>query len=422
MKFKKTVLKNGLRVITAPITDNPTVTVLVLVEAGSKYETKDINGISHFLEHMCFKGTKNRPNTSDISRELDTLGTHYNAFTGQELTGYYAKGRVSRLSQIFDVVSDLYLNPTLPKEEIEKEKGVICDELNMYEDTPMRHIQDVFMELVYGNQPAGWNIGGTKELVRSFNRDQFVAYRTKHYVPQATTVVIAGGIDQAKAIAMVKARFANVASLSKGKKVKVVEKQNAPQVKIVNKKTDQTHLVLGVRTFDIYNKKNAAMNVLSGVLGGGMSSRLFRKVRDEMGVGYYVRAAHDPYTDHGVLQVSAGVTSSRLEEVLKAILGELKKLTTELVTDAELAKVKEILIAGLSMNLESSDAVANYFGEQEILHKEILTPKEVEKRIKAVTAKEIRDLAQKYFVTKHLNLALIGPHTDETELAKLLHF
>lgn len=422
MKFKKTVLKNGLRIITAPIADNPTVTVLVLVEAGSKYETKDISGISHFLEHMCFKGTTNRPNMSDISRELDTLGTQYNAFTSQELTGYHAKGRASRLPQIFDVVSDLYLNPTLPKEEIEKEKGVICDEINMYEDTPMRHVQNVFMELLYGDQPAGWNIAGTKDIVRSFTREQFVAYRTKNYVPQATTVVIAGGIDQAKAIAMVKARFATVPSLPKTKKVKVIDTQAAPQVKIVNKKTDQTHLVLGVRTFDFYSKKNAAMGVLAGVLGAGMSSRLFVKVRNQMGVGYYVRALHDQYTDHGVLQVSAGVTSSRLEEVVQAIMGELKRLTTELVTDTELAKVKEILISGLSMDLESSDAVANYFGEQEILHREVLTPKEVEKRIKAVTAKEIRDLAQKYFVTKNLNLALIGPHENKAELTKLLKF
>src|SRR5574343_287559 len=196
MKFTKTILKNGLKVITVPMKDNPTLTVLVMVEAGSKYETKEINGLSHFLEHMCFKGTIKRPKAIDISRELDAIGSQYNAFTAQEYTGYYAKSDAKHFKKIFDVVSDIYLNSTFPEGEMEKEKGVIIEEINMYEDLPPRHVQDMMMELLYGDQPAGWNIAGEKKNIINMKRDDFVKYHKEHYVPSATTIVVAGKITE----------------------------------------------------------------------------------------------------------------------------------------------------------------------------------------------------------------------------------
>src|SRR3990167_8425902 len=192
MKFKKKILKNGLRVITAPMNGAPTVTALILVETGSKYETKKINGLSHFLEHMCFKGTTMRPMARDISTELDALGTHYNAFTSQEYTGYYVKGDAKHFKKLFDVVSDIYLNSTFPETEMEKEKGVIIEEINMYEDTPSRHVQDLVMKLLYGDQPAGWNIAGEKENIRAMKRQDFTEYKRKHYLPEATVIAVAG--------------------------------------------------------------------------------------------------------------------------------------------------------------------------------------------------------------------------------------
>ena len=196
MKFKKTILKNGLKVITIPMTDNPAVTVLVMVETGSKYETKEINGLSHFLEHMVFKGTKKRPKSIDISKELDALGAQYNAFTSQEYTGYYAKVNPKHLDTALDVVSDIYLNSLLDSSEIEKEKGVIVEEIRMYQDMPQRHIHDLFMNLVYGDQPAGWNIAGSEENVKSFNQNHFIKYRKEHYVADATTVIISGSFNE----------------------------------------------------------------------------------------------------------------------------------------------------------------------------------------------------------------------------------
>src|ERR1700690_2648882 len=191
MKHIKKILNNGLQVVIVPMKDNPTVTVLVLVEAGSKYEEKKINGISHFLEHMCFKGTTKRPKAVDISKELDALGSQYNAFTAQEYTGYYAKSDAQHFKQIFDVVSDIYLNSIFPEAQMQKEKGVIIEEINMYEDMPQRHVQDLMMKLLYGDQPAGWNIAGEKKNILEMKRDDFVNYKKKHYLPEATRLVVA---------------------------------------------------------------------------------------------------------------------------------------------------------------------------------------------------------------------------------------
>ena len=422
MKFTKKVLKNGLRIITVPMRDNPTITVLVMVEAGSKYETKKINGLSHFLEHMCFKGTERRPKAIDISRELDSIGAQYNAFTGQEYTGYYAKADKRHLDKVLDVVSDMYLHPIFKEDEIEKEKGVICEEINMYEDQPMRHVQDLWMELLYGDQPAGWNIAGTKEGVRRLSRNDFVAYRKKHYVAEATTVIVAGGFHEERLIQMVESRFEAVHRDKKEGKLKTKDAQSKPAVLVKFKETDQSHLVLGVRTLDTYRKENQILRLLVGVLSGGMSSRLFQKLRDEMGVCYYVRADNDTYTDHGALQVAAGVDNKRVPEAIRAVLEEFTRLKRELVSPEELRKVKDYLSGNLYLSLESSDALSEYYGYQEVLRKPMKTPEEVVKEIEAVTAENIRALAKKIFITKHLNLALIGRFKGTKEFLGELNF
>lgn len=425
MNFKKTILKNGLRVVVVPMKDNPTATVLVLVETGSKYETKDKNGISHFLEHMCFKGTTKRPKGIDISKELDALGSQYNAFTSQEYTGYYAKSDAKHFKQIFDLVSDIYLNSTFPEAEIEKEKGVIIEEINMYEDMPSRHVQDMMMELLFGDQPAGWNIAGPKKNILAMKREDFVKYKNAHYVPSATTLVVAGSINEKEVMAEVKKVFGNLPNTKKDKKLKTKEIQDKPAVLIKYKKTDQTHFVFGVRTYDLFNKNNAVLTVLSGVLGAGMSSRLFTKLREEMGVGYYVRAGNDTYTDHGFFEISAGVDNTRIDEVLHAVIAECNKLKSELVSEDELEKVKECLIGNMKLSLESSDDIANFYGGQELLKKEIKNADEKAKQIRSVSAKQILDIANKIFLNNKLNLALIGPFDpkkDKNKFIKLLKF
>ncbi len=422
MKFSKKVLKNGLTVITVPMKDNPTVTVLVLVEAGSKYETKKVNGISHFLEHMCFKGTIKRPKAVDISKELDALGSQYNAFTAQEYTGYYAKSDARHFKQIFDIVSDIYLNSTFPEAEMQREKGVIIEEINMYEDMPQRHVQDLFMKLLYGDQPAGWNVAGERKNILNMKRDDFVQFKNKHYLPEATVLVVAGQVTEKQVTAEVNKIFGKVLRGDKGRKLKVLDRQTKPQVLVNFKKTDQTHFVLGVRTYDLLNKKSPILSVFGGILGGGMSSRLFIKLREEMGVGYYVRAYNDSYTDHGFLEISAGVDNKRIGEVLQAVMEECRKLKEKKVSEEELNKVKECLIGNMKLSLESSDDIANFYGGQELLKKEIRGAEEKAKEIRKVTASQIQNLAKDIFKNNKLNLALIGPFKEKTEFQKILRF
>lgn len=361
MKFTKTVLDNGLRIITAPQKDNPAVTVLVLVETGSKYEAKEVNGISHFLEHMCFKGTKKRPKAIEISSELDGIGASYNAFTGPEYTGYYAKVDKKHFETALDVVSDIYLNQIFDPEEIKKESGVVIEEINMYEDLPMRRVQEIFTTLLYGDQPAGWDIGGRKEVIARLERNDFVKYLKEHYTASATTVVIAGSIDEKVVLEKAKEYFENIATGEKMDKLPVKESQSKPGLLIKNKESDQTHFILGVRAYDMFDDRRYATEVLADVLGGGMSSRLWGVVREEMGAAYYVRVDNDELTDHGYLAASAGVHNEKLLPVIKAILKEFEKLKEEEVGEKELKKSKDHMVGRLMLGLETSDSVASFF-------------------------------------------------------------
>ena len=422
MQYNKTILDNGLRVITVPMKDNPTVTVFVLVEAGSKYETKEKNGVSHFLEHMCFKGTVKRPNNSDISTELDNIGAHYNAFTSQEYTGYYAKAQYTHVDKLIDVVSDMYLNPIFDKKEIEKEKGVIIEEINMYEDLPQYKVHNLITELVYGDQPAGWDIAGPKENIRQMDQNDFINYRNKFYVSSATTVIVSGNFNEQKVLENINDLFGVMPKLEKGNKEKAKEVQIKPEVCVYKKETDQTHLVIAVRTFNTYDKRDVVMDVLVGVLDAGMSSRLFKKLRDEMGVCYYVDACQDSLTDHGLFTISAGVDSRRVFETVSVILNELNKLKTDLVLPAELLKVKQNLVGTMYLSLESSDSLAKFYGGQEILNKQIKTPVEIKAEIESVTADEVLALAKEIFVNEGLNLAIVGRFEDKTEFERILKF
>ncbi len=421
-KAIKKTYKNGLRVITVPMKDNPTVTVLVLVGTGSDYEPKEINGISHFLEHMCFKGTVKRPTSQVISHELDSLGCQYNAFTGHEMTGYYAKGDAKNFKQIFDIVSDIYLNSTFPEKEMEKEKGVIIEEINMYEDMPQQHVQDLFSQVLYGDQPAGWNIAGPKENIKKMVRDNFVKYKGSHYVASNTLIVVSGNITNDDVYKEVNKYFKDIKSTGKIKKVKTKVSQTNPNILVKYKETDQTHFVLGVHTFSLFDKRNMAISLLGGVLGAGMSSRLFNKLREEMGVAYYVRAYNDTSLDHGEFQISAGVNNARTEEVIKEILKECNLLMIEKVSEKELNKVKSFLIGNMKMSLEATDDITNFYGGQELMKGEIKTLEEKIKEINKVTALDIQKMAKVIFKSKNLNLALIGPFKDNAKFKDILTF
>ncbi len=406
--------------ITFPQPDAMAATVLVMVEAGSKYEQKEINGLSHFLEHMCFKGTTNRPTAMDIAGELDGLGAEYNAFTSHEFTGYFAKVEKFHISKAIDLVCDLFLNPVFDANEIEKEKGVIIEELNMYEDMPQRKIGDIFMHLLYGDQPAGWDVGGEKEIIRKLTKDDFIKYRSKHYLPGATTVVIAGSFDEAVALAQLEKLFGAMPDGPKEGKATVVEQQSKPEIFLKFKESDQTHLMLGFRAFSMFDERRFALEVLSDILGGGMSSRLFQKVREELGAAYYVRAGADLLTDHGFIAAGAGVEHSKLKVVIKAILDEFARLVREPVNAQELARAKSHLAGTFLLGLETSDALATYYGGQEVVKKPLMSPEELIAKINAVTAEQIQSVAKDLFKNESLNLAMIGPYKEAKEFEELL--
>ncbi len=414
MFFQRIQFNNGLRLILVPLTRSLNTTVMVLVEAGSEYETKEINGLSHFLEHMCFKGTTKRPNQLIISSELDSLGAEYNAFTSQEYTGYFAKARNQKLNQLLDIITDLYLNPLLKPEDIEKERGPIIEEINMYEDLPPRKVHDLFLNLVYGDQPAGWDIAGTKENILKFQREDFLAYRDKHYIASKTILVLAGGFSRFRIEEKVQKYFEGIKIGEKEQKFPVrEEEQTKPKFLISFKKTDQTHLILGFRAFDIHDERRFALGVLADILGGSISSRLFQKIRSELGAAYYIRATTDLYIDHGLFLISAGINNEKVEDSIKNILQECHWFKENLVSEKELKKSKEHLIGELFLSLETSDELASFYGIQEIVGHELKTPQEIARKIQEVTPEDIRKIAQFLFQENRLNLAMIGPLKDK---------
>lgn len=420
MVHKKKTLKNGLRIVVVPIKGAPSVTVMSMIEAGSEYETKDKNGISHFLEHMFFKGTKNRPSSLDISKEFDGMGAEHNAFTANEITAYYAKSASKNFDKILDIISDMYLNPIFPEQEMEKEKGVIIEEINMYEDLPQRKVHDVLGELMYGDTTYGWSIAGPKENISKMKIEDFLNYRKTHYVAEKTLIVVAGDVEVNNAFTKIEKLFKNIEVGKRIKKVKVKESQVEPQVKVKNKETDQSHLVLGFRAFGLHDKRMPALKVLSTILGGGMSSRLFQKMREELGICYYIYTAINDFTDHGNFVIPAGVDKSRLEGAVDGILTEIRKIVKEKVSDDELKKAKDYLIGRMYLGLESSDSLAGFYGFQEIMREDIKTPKEVEKEIEKVTAADVLKLARQIFTNKNINLAIVGDVKDESRLKNLL--
>lgn len=420
-KFYKKVLPNGMRVVVVPMKGNPTVTVVALTEAGSQYEDKKINGLSHFLEHMMFKGTPTRPSALAISHELDALGSQSNAFTWYEFTGYYAKSRTENFGKILNVIADMYQHPRFPEAELERERGVILEEINMYLDDPKRNVGDVSDELLYGDQPAGRTILGLKENIKRLKREDFVKYHTDRYTTKSTTVVVAGDVNVPLAQKKIAAAFKDLKNKKVTPKPKVTEVQKTPQIKIKYKKIDQSHLILTFRTRPLGDKLSPAIEILAAILGQGMSSRLFQKLREEMGVCYYAKAGLQQHTDHGKFEIWSGVDNKRVSLVIAEIMGMLKDLKKNPITKKELSKAKEFVIGNMLMELESSDANALHFGVQEILHQKIKTPQEIIKQLRKVTARDVLNAANDIFKNNKMNLAMIGPNKDVAKLRKVLN-
>ncbi|HMP67559.1 MAG TPA: pitrilysin family protein [Candidatus Paceibacterota bacterium] len=419
MKYKKTILPNGLRIMTVPMKESQTAMIMVLVETGSEYEDRNTNGLSHFLEHMCFKGTKNRTGP-EINYEIDSMGAIDNAFTGETYTGYFAKAEHKKINKLINIISDLYINPIFPEKDIDTERGVILEEINMYEDLHMRKVYDLYNELLFGDQPAGRSIAGPSENIKKFTRNDFVKYHNTHYVPQKTVVVVTGNIKEAEVLNEIKSKFANLKKGKIVKKPKTTFSQKKPQIKIKHRDIDQTHMIVGFRSFDLYDKRNLELNLTSTILGAGMSSRLFKKMREELGICYYVRAHNSPSIDHGNFSVSIGVGNNRAIEAITVLMQEFKKIRDTKIDKKELQKAKDIMIGGFANGLETSDAWAMYYGDQELFHKKIQTPTDYIKKINSVTPEKIQKVLKQIIKNDGLNLAIIGPQKNSKSFEAIL--
>ncbi len=418
--FKKITLKNGLRIITVPMKNTQAITVLVLVGTGSKYEKKETNGISHFLEHMFFKGTKKRPNLQAVSETLDKIGGIYNAFTSEEYTGYFAKVNNLHWQLALDWVSDIYFNSLLPPKEIEKEKRVITEEINLYQDHPMHYIGILWSKVLYGDQPAGWPVVGTKENVARISRQDLISYMQNQYVAKNTVVCLAGKIEPKAVIQKIKKYFSKVKTTKPFEKSKVLEKQTKPELLLEERKTDQTHLSLGVRSFNLFHPQRYSQELLAIILGGMMSSRLFIKVREKLAIAYYINTLVSADTDTGFLVTQAGIDNRKVEKGIAAILKEYKEISQKRITKEELKKAKDCLKGRTVLILETSDAQTSFYGTQELLENKILTPKKIFQKIDKVSQDDILKVAKDIFKPERLNLVLIGPFKEREKFQQLL--
>jgi predicted Zn-dependent peptidase len=422
MNFKRTVLPNGLRVITIPMPSLESATAIVMVAAGSRYENKKNNGISHFLEHMAFKGTEKRPSALDISSLIDGMGGEFNAFTGKEITGYYIKSAKAKLETSLDILSDMLLHSKLDPVEIEKEKGVIMEEINMIEDNPMRKLGDYYEELLYGDTPMGWDIAGEKDIINAVTQADFRAYMGSLYSADNMTVVVAGGIDSETVEGQVEKYFSPMGKFATEKPVGLIENQARPALLLKPKKTEQIHVAIGVRTVSLNSEKKYPLSVLAAILGGGMSSRLFHEVREKRGLAYYVRTNSDEYTDAGTLVSTAGIDPKRVTEAVEVIMAEYAKVSQGKMElgDEELKKAKEFLKGHLVLGLEDSNSVAGFYGHQELLEEKIENPDEILAHLDKVTKEEVEEVGREFFINDTLNLALIGNFEDRQKLESLL--
>lgn len=425
MNYKIHTIKSGLRILTSEVSSLPSVAITVWVKTGSRNEEKRVNGISHFLEHMVFKGSSKRPSAREISTAVDSIGGEFNAGTSKDWTNFYIKTRVGNIETAMDVLSDMVFNPLLKTEEIEREKGTILQEIAMYEDTPMAKIGEVFEELAFDGSPLGWDTAGSPKSVMAIKRDDFLKYRNKFYYPENMLVSISGGIKEEEALKLAEKYFSGIqnkrtAELQTGKKFLIT--QNKPQLKLKTKDNDQAHIIVGFMSEGRGYKGRFAQSVLSTILGGGMSSRLFIEVRERRGLAYAVKPSGDRFSEVGYVGTYAGVDTKKVDEAITVILEQYYGITNSKypISMDEMKKAKEYLKGHIALSLEDTQAVGDFFAEQVLFQNEILTPEEIYKKIDAVSVEEVYFEAEKLFKREKLNLAVIGPYKDGGKFKKLI--
>lgn len=419
--YQKTVLKNGMRMLSVPKHDTEAVTLFVLFGVGSRYETNDMAGASHFIEHMLFKGTKKRPTARSISRELDAVGADYNAFTSKEYTGYYIRLHADHGQMAADMMHDMVFRSTFKPGEMERERSVILEEIKMYEDNPPAHVAEMLDEHLYRGCSLSRNIAGSRKVVGSLSRKKIMQYWREHYVPEKTVIAVAGKVDD-RLVRRVEKLFGSV---SKGRKrarkfrcARLSRKKEKLVLKY--KETEQAHFAVGFPGFPSHHPSRSALTLLTVALGGGMSSRLFSEVREKRGLAYSIHASMTCYLDVGDFSVQAGLNAERVEEGVRTIMRELRKAARSGLTEEELKRAKEFMKGKIILGLENSSELAEFYSRQELLTGRIETAEEKIATLMKVSREQVKKVAKRVLNPARLSAALIGPYEDGGRIEKLL--
>ncbi len=427
--YKRKVFPNGLTLLTVPMSTAESITMSIFVKAGSRYEDKSINGLSHFLEHLHFKGTKNYPTAKKLSETVDSIGGEFNANTGKEHTQYFIRAASKHLPLVFEVLTDLVQNPLFDQKEMEREKGVIIEEINMYKDNPQIHVESLFEETLWADTSLGRDIAGTAEVIRSIKQKDIIDYRTKFYQPSNLIIAVSGNFSEKQLESLVNKYwtklprkktpgFSAVGARLPGRQGST--SGGEPKLSVENKVTEQAHMIVGLSAYAYGDKKNYPLQILSTVLGGGMSSRMFLRIRERMGLAYYVATSINNYLDTGNFFVRAGLKVASASKALEIILEELRKVRDEGISKKELIKAKEYIKGKMALSTEDPHDRLEWYLSQEAFVGKIKTLEQVYKLVDEVSLEQINAVAHELIRNDKLTLALIGPFADKSIFEKRL--
>lgn len=411
MTQEQTTLSNGLRIVTAELPGAQSLTACVFVGVGSRYEDTKNNGVSHFLEHLLFKGTPKRPSTKIISEEIDAVGGWNNAYTSSELTNYYIKVPKKYSGLALDILCDMVRNPLLDPAEVDRERPVIVEEMNVYRDDPARQVANLAPPLLWPKDPLGYDILGSEKVIESIARDKIAEYKEYHYNPKNMVVSVAGRVKHDEIVAQVKQLLGGMKGPGGRPHLRPAKESSRQLANAVEKDTAQAHFTISAKAYPYLHKNDPAARVIANILGKGLSSRLFMNVRELKGLAYSVYADIHNFTDTGLFEVYAGVNVDKIEEAIEAVMHELRLIKEELVSPLELTKAKNQIRGRLEMALESNSSVAQRLGTQLVLLGETHSVEETMEKIEAVTVEDVQRVAQQMLALENLRMGIIAPKT-----------
>ncbi|HWC31190.1 MAG TPA: pitrilysin family protein [Dehalococcoidia bacterium] len=417
--YTKKRFANGLRLLTSPMPHTRSVAISIYVGAGSRYETPTEAGVSHFLEHLCFKGTAKRPEAQIISEAIDGVGGIINAATDREYTVFYAKVAAPHTELALDVLCDLVQAPLLDAGELEKERKVVLEELASVADSPAQQVDLLLDELLWPDQPLGWDVAGTNESVKGLTRDLVADYVRRQYVPNNMVVAVAGNIDEENIAGLLETRLGAMAKGKPDPWFPAKDGQSEPRCRLIFKRTEQTHVAIGMHALPLGHPDRHALDLISVLFGESMSSRLFVELRERQGLCYDVNSYVTHFKDAGSFGVYAAVDPANGPKAVGALMGELRRLADG-IPEEELHKARELAKGRLLLRLEDTRAVSGWLGGQEMLMGEILSPEDVVERLDRVTPDDMTRVSRGLLRTDKLNLAVVGPHRSETRFRPLL--